>query len=432
MPDAAQPVPIEAPRPRVVIVGAGFGGLSAAKALGKAPADVTVIDRANHHLFQPLLYQVATAGLTPAQIANPIRAIVRDQDNTRVMLAEVQGVDAERREVVLSDRRVGYDYLVLATGATHAYFGHDDWARFAPGLKSLEDALELRRRILVAFEKAELEQDPAERDRLMTFVVVGGGPTGVELAGAIAELAHRALERDFHVIRSSMAKVLLVEAGERLLPGFSPKLSAYALSALERLGVQVRLGHAVTDADARGVRLGDGPLPAAGVIWAAGVQASPAARWLDAPHDRAGRVQVEPDMTVPGHPEVFVIGDASALAGRNGKPLPGLAPVAKQQGEYVAQIIRARLNGRVRKGPFRYTDWGSLATIGRRAAVIEKGGFRMSGGFAWLLWCVAHIYFLIGFRNRLLVTLDWLWAYVTFERGSRLITGLQRRKPAGD
>jgi NADH dehydrogenase len=415
--------------PRIVIVGAGFGGLTAAKALAHAPADVTVIDRSNHHLFQPLLYQVATAGLTPAQIASPVRSVLGGQMNTRVMLAEVQGVDVDRREVVLEDRRVGYDWLVLATGAAHAYFGHDEWAPFAPGLKTLDDAIEIRRRVLVAFEKAELEEDPAEQARLLTFVVVGGGPTGVELAGAIAELARRALSRDFHVIRRSMARVVLVEAGERLLPGFAPGLSAYARRALEALGVEVRLGRAVTQADAAGVRLGEEAIASAVVIWAAGVMASPAGVWLCAPQDRVGRVEVAPDLTVPGHPEIFVIGDAATLAGAEGRPLPGLAPVAKQQGAFVARLILGRLKGRRRKAQFRYRDWGSLATIGRRAAVIQQGAFRLTGGPAWVLWCAAHIYFLIGFRNRLLVTLDWLWAYVTFERGSRLITGLNGTRP---
>jgi NADH dehydrogenase len=408
--------------PRVVIVGAGFGGLSAAKALAKAPAEVLVIDRKNHHLFQPLLYQVATAGLAPTQIANPIRSILGPQANARVILSEVTGVDLGRREVVLKDRRIGYDQLVLATGAAHSYFGHDDWAAAAPGLKTLDDALDLRRRILLAFERAELEQDPDERARLLTFVVIGAGPTGVELAGAIAELAQRALARDFRAIRGHMAKVVLVEAGPRVLPSFPAPLSAYAAGALEKLGVGVRLGHAVTGCDAAGVELGGERIEARTVIWAAGVKSSPAAHWTGAASDPAGRAVVAPDLSIPGAPEVFVVGDAARLEGARG-PLPGLAPVAKQEGAYVGRLIERRLRGRRAPGPFRYLDSGALATIGRQAAVVAMGALRLTGFPAWLLWSIAHIYFLIGFRNRLAVTLDWAWAYLTFERGARLITG---------
>ena len=413
-------------QPRVVIVGAGFGGLSAAKALSKADAEVTVVDRANHHLFQPLLYQVATAGLAPNQIASPIRTVLRGQRNTRVVLGEVTAVDTARRLVTVDGRPMPYDYLVLATGATHGYFGHDDWAGAAPGLKSLDDAVRLRRRILIAFEQAELEQDPAERERLLTFVVIGGGPTGVELAGAVAELARRALDRDFHAIRGAMAKVILVEAGPRLLPSFPASLSAYAGKALARLGVTVRTGQAVTQCDAAGVDLGPEHsgerIAARTLIWAAGVVASPAADWLDVAKDRAGRAIVAPDLSLPGLPEVFVIGDTAHVEA-DGASLPGVATVAKQQGVYVARLILARIRGRPSPAPFRYRDAGSLATVGRQAAVVSIGGLRLHGLLAWLIWSAAHIWFLIGFRNRLAVTIDWIWAYLTFERGARLITG---------
>jgi NADH dehydrogenase len=412
-------------KPRIVIVGAGFGGLSAARGLAKADAEVVVVDRANHHLFQPLLYQVATAGLAPTQIASPVRSILADQANARVMLGEVTGVDLAAREVRMGARRLGYDQLIVATGASHSYFGHDEWAAFAPGLKSLDDALELRRRILLAFERAELAEDAAARRRLLTFVVIGAGPTGVELAGAIAELAHRALARDFRAIQGHMAKVVLVEAGPRVLPAFPEALSSYARQVLGRLGVTVRTGCAVTACDAAGVALGDEVLNAATVIWAAGVTASPAADWLGVGKDRAGRAVVSPDLSLAGHPEVFVIGD-TAHVDAGGAPLPGLAPVAKQEGGYVASVVRARIEGRASPAPFRYRSSGSLATIGRKAAVVAMGGLRLKGASAWLLWSVAHIWFLIGFRNRLAVTLDWAWAYLTFERGARLITGCTR------
>ncbi len=409
--------------PRIVIVGAGFAGLSAAKALARAKAEVIVIDRSNHHLFQPLLYQVATAGLAPTQIANPIRTILRHQDNTRVLLGEVTAVNTKRREVVLGERAVPYDYLVLATGATHSYFGHDDWAAAAPGLKSLDDALHLRTRILLAFERAELEEDPAERERLLTFVVIGAGPTGVELAGAIAELARRALACDFRAIRTAMAKVLLIEAGPRILPAFPEMLSAYAAKALRKLGVTVRTDEAVTGCSEDGVDLGAEKIFARTAIWAAGVTASPAAEWLGAERDRAGRSVVEPDLSVPGHPEVFVAGDAARLGTPGGGTVPGVAPAAKQEGAYVGRLIASRIAGRPAPAPFRYMDSGSLATVGRQAAAVAMGPLRLTGLIAWLLWSVAHIWFLIGFRNRLAVTLDWVWAYLTFERGARLITG---------
>jgi NADH dehydrogenase len=409
-------------RPRVVIVGAGFAGLSCAKALAKADVDLLVVDRSNHHLFQPLLYQVATAGLAPTQIATPIRSILADQANVRVILAEVTGVDTARRRVTFDSGEAAYDHLVLATGATHGYFGRDDWAAHAPGLKSIDDALELRRRILLAFERAELETDSAEQAALLTFVVVGAGPTGVELAGTIAELARRALARDFRAIRMAMAKVVLVEAGPRVLPAFPPALSAYAERALAKLGVTVRTGQAVTACDETGVTLGPEHIPSRTLLWAAGVMASPAAAWLGADKDRAGRVVVSPELTVQGYGEVYVIGDAACVGGAAGV-LPGLAPVAKQEGAYVGRRIARLAAGRLPGPPFAYTDTGSLATVGRRAAVIAYGRMRLKGAPAWLLWSVAHVYFLIGFRNRLAVTLDWAWAYLTFERGARLILG---------
>jgi NADH dehydrogenase len=409
--------------PRVVVVGAGFGGLAAATGLRKAPVAVTVIDKRNYHLFQPLLYQVATAALSPADIATPIRAILRGQTNAEVLLAKVANIDKERREVVLEDRRVPYDYLIVATGARHAYFGHDEWERFAPGLKKIDDATELRRRILLAFEQAEIATDEAERRRLLTFVVIGGGPTGVEMAGAIAELAKMALARDFRHIDPRQARILLIEAGPRILTAFPPKLSEKAERALSRLGVEVRTGTPVTACDEDGVQLGEERIPSRCIVWGAGVAASPAAKWLDAERDRAGRVMVEPDLTLPGHPEIFVIGDTAHALDAEGKPLPGVAPVAKQQGKYVAKLIQTRLADRPSPGPFRYRNLGNMATIGRRAAVADFGWLRVNGRFAWLLWGLVHIYFLIGFRNRVAVLLDWLWAYLTFQRGARLITG---------
>jgi NADH dehydrogenase len=413
-------------KPRVVIVGGGFGGLSAAKGLADAPFDVTLIDRNNHHLFQPLLYQVATAGLSPADIASPIRGILSGQRNIRIMLAEVSGVDIARKEVIADGKRVKYDYLVLATGARHGYFGHDNWAKFAPGLKTIDDATYLRRRILLAFERAENETDVDERRRLMTFVVVGGGPTGVEMAGAIAELAKRALVSDFRSIDPLCARITLVEAAQRLITPFDPSLSDAARSSLKKLGVDLRLGAAVTNCSCEGVRLGDDFIPTRTIIWAAGVIASPAGRWLGAEIDRAGRVKVRADLSVPGHPEVFVIGDTAAVTGPNGAILPGVAPVAKQQGQYVARALVALHQGRP-PAVFCYRDFGSLATIGRSRAVAQFGKLRLSGFPAWLLWSVAHVYFLIGFRNRFVVALNWAWSYITFERGSRLITGLYAR-----
>jgi NADH dehydrogenase len=408
---------------RVVIVGAGFGGLSAAKGLAGSPFDVTVIDRHNYHLFQPLLYQVATAGLSPADIASPIRGILARAQNINVVLGKVSGVDTVRREVIAEGHHIAFDYLILATGAQHAYFGHGDWAAFAPGLKTIDDATYIRRRILLAFEKAETESDPTERARLLNFVIVGGGPTGVEMAGAIAELANRALAKDFRSIDPRCARIILVEAAPRLLTPFDPSLSEAAKRSLEQLGVEVRLGAAVTALDNEGVSIGTERIEARTVIWGAGVMASPAGLWLGAEADRVGRVNVAPDLSVPGHPDVFVIGDTAAAPGADGKPLPGVAPVAKQQGQYVARLLIARESGKT-VPPFRYRDFGSLATIGRSRAVVQMGGVKLKGFIAWLLWSVAHIYFLIGFRNRFVVATNWLWNYLTFQRGTRLITGI--------
>ena len=406
---------------KVVVVGAGFGGLSVAAELARADVDLTIIDRRNYHLFQPLLYQVATAGLSPADIAWPIRRLVRRQRNCRVLLGEVDGVDAARREVLCDGRRTPYDYLVLATGAQHAYFGNDEWAEFAPGLKRIEDATAIRRRILLAFERAETAIDAAERQRLLTFVIVGAGPTGVELAGAIAELANKALAADFRNVDPRQARVILVEAGDRVLPAFPEPLSAFAAGSLERLGVELRFGAPVSLCDDHGVEIDGQRIPAETVLWAAGVAASPAAAWLDAEADRVGRVLVRPDLSVPSHDEIFVIGDTAALA--SGAPLPGIAPVAKQQGRYVGRLIAARLAGGPAPPPFRYRDRGSLATIGRTSAVIHYRFLRLRGWLAWWLWGIAHIYFLIGMRSRLIVAINWFWAYLKFERGARLITG---------
>ena len=412
-----------AAHPRVVIVGAGFGGLSAAKELGGTAFEVTLIDQHNYHLFQPLLYQVATAGLAPSDIAAPIRGILSHTRNVSVMLAQVSGIDVAGRAVIAEGRRIPFDYLILATGAQHAYFGHDHWASFAPGLKTLDDATYLRRRILLAFEKAETEPDATERRRLLNFVVVGGGPTGVEMAGAIAELSKRALAADFRAIDPREARVVLVEAGPRLLAPFDPELSETAKRGLEQLGVEVRLGDAVTDCDCGGATLGSDRVESRTIIWAAGVMASPAGMWLGVETDRAGRVKVGPDLSVPGHPNVFVIGDTAFALGVDGKQIPGVAPVATQQGRYVAETLKARRAGKV-VAPFRYRDFGSLATIGRKRAVADLGGLKVKGFLAWMLWSLAHIYFLIGFRSRLIVAMNWAWNYVTFQRGTRLITGL--------
>jgi NADH:ubiquinone reductase (H+-translocating) len=409
-------------RERVVIIGAGFAGLAAAKELAKAPVDVTVIDRRNYHLFQPLLYQVATAGLSPAAIATPIRSILRDQQNTRVLLGRVGAIDKQSRTVDVEGRHVPYDTLVIATGARHGYFGRDEWEDVAPGLKKIDDATKLRHRILLAFEEAETTDDTEERRQLLSFVIIGGGPTGVELAGAVAELAKVALARDFRHIDPRSSRIVLVEAGARVLATFSEPLSAFAKEALEKLGVEVRLGHAASACDAGGVVVAGQRIEARTIIWAAGVAASPAAKWLGAEKDRAGRVIVGRDLTLPGHPEIFVLGDTAAALGADGKPLPGVAPVAKQQGAYVGRLVAARALGKPEPPPFRYRNYGNLATIGRRVAVADFGRVRLSGRLAWLLWGGVHVLFLIGFRNRVAVLLDWLWAYVTFQRGARLIT----------
>jgi len=405
-----------------VIVGAGFGGLSAAKALGRAPVEVIVIDRHNYHLFQPLLYQVATAALSPADIAAPIRSVIRHQANTSVMLAKVTGVDMVRQEAVLGARRVPFDFLVLATGARHAYFGHDDWEQHAHGIKKIDDATFLRRKILLAFERAESESDPSERQRLLTFVVIGGGATGVEMAGAIAELARKALAADFRTIDPRSARVTLLEAGPRLLPAFDELLSEKAKRSLEKLGVEVLVNAMVTNCDPSGVSIGTERIETRTIVWGAGVRASAAGKWLGVETDRVGRVKVAPDLSVPGHSNVFVIGDTAHALDPKGRPLPGVAPVAKQQGAYVARAIVARLAGKS-PAPFHYRDFGSLATIGRRSAVAQLGRIRLSGYLAWWLWGLAHIYFLIGFRNRLAVAMNWAWNYVSFQRGTRLITG---------
>ena len=412
-------------RPHVVIVGGGFAGLQAAKSLADAPVRVTLIDRRNHHLFQPLLYQVATAVLSPADIAQPIRSVLRKQANVEVLLGDAVEVDPGARVVRLADDALGYDYLILAAGARHAYFGHDEWEPLAPGLKSLEDAIDIRRRILVSFEEAERESDPQRRRALMTFVVVGGGPTGVEMAGAIAEIARFSLARDFRHIDTRDARIILVEAADRLLLTFPPKLSRRALEDLRRLGVEVRFGKPVTAIEPGLVRVGDETIVAETVIWAAGVRGSPLGQSLGVPLDRAGRVLVNPDLSVPGHPEIFVIGDMASLTDQRGRPLPGTAPVAMQQGTAAAANIVRMIEGKTRR-PFRYRDRGNMATIGRNAAVADIVGLRLDGFVAWLVWAVIHVLNLIGFRNRVLVALQWLWSYLTFQRGARLITGPPR------
>jgi len=411
------------PAPHVVILGAGFAGLYAARALKRAPVRVTVIDRRNHHLFQPMLYQVATAALSPADIASPIRSILRDQLNTEVYLANVVEVLLGERVVLLEDgSRMGYDYLMIATGARHSYFGRDHWEALAPGLKSLEDANEILKRVLLAFEAAERETDPVKRRECLTFVVVGGGPTGVELAGALAEIRRYALRRDFRHIDSAEATVMLLEGGPRILPTYPPKLSVRAKLELRRLGVDVREESMVTDVRDRSVLAAGWTIPTQNVIWAAGNSASPLTRTLGVPLDNQGRVIVEPDCTVPGHAEVFVLGDAAAFRDPKGGTLPGISPVAIQMGRYAARMIRQDGEG-VKRQPFTYRDKGQLAVIGRGHAVADLVRLKFGGFPAWLIWIFVHIFFLIGFRNRVIVLLEWAWSYLTYQRGARLITG---------
>jgi NADH:ubiquinone reductase (H+-translocating) len=418
--------PAAAGPPHVVILGGGFAGLYAAKALSKAPVRVTLVDRHNHHLFQPMLYQVATAGLNPSDIASPIRSILRRSKNTEVLLAEVDAVDPKARRVHLTDGdALTYDYLIVATGAHHSYFGHDEWEPLAPGLKSLEDALEIRRRVLLAFERAERETDPVRRHAYLTFVIVGGGPTGVEMAGAVAEIRRYALRRDFRRIDPGEATVMLLEGGPRLLPSYPPKLSDEAKLELRRLGVEVRTETLVTDIRPGSVGAAGWIIPTQTVVWAAGNTASPILKSLGVPLDRMGRALVEPDCSIPGHPEVFVLGDAAAFEHQAGGTLPGICPVAIQMGNYTARIIQGDLAGRPRRA-FRYWDKGQLAVIGRGQAVAQIWKLQFGGFLAWLTWIFVHIFFLIGFRNRIMVLLQWGWSYVTYSRGARLITGEAR------
>jgi len=408
-------------RPNVVILGAGFGGLQAAQSLARAPVDVTIIDRQNYHCFQPLLYQVATAALSPADVAWPIRHILRRQQNATVLMAEVTGIEAAERAVETSAGPFRFDFLIIATGAAHSYFGHDEWAACAPGLKRIEDATRIRRSILSAFERAELAHDENQRRRLLTFVIVGGGPTGVEMAGAIAEVARQTLARDFRNIDPRSSRIVLVEAGPRVLPTFSEPHAAYAKATLIAMGVEVLTSTSVIRCDPDGVDIEGGRIDAASVVWAAGVVASPAAHWLAAEHDRAGRVIVRPDLSLPEHDDIFVIGDTASVQDAAGKAVPALAPAAKQMGDYVARLIAARLSGHSLP-PFRYRNQGVLATIGRRSAVVEFGSIQLKGFIGWAFWSVVHIYFLIGLRNRFVVAVTWLWGYLTFQRGARLIT----------
>jgi NADH dehydrogenase len=419
---------------RLVVIGGGFAGLWCTRALAKAALDITLIDRANHHLFQPLLYQVATAGLSAGDIAAPLRQILREQRNVTVRLGEVSGIDLQARRVALADgATLDYEHLLVASGAAHAYFGHDEWAAFAPGLKTLDDAMTLRRRILLAFEQAENASDAAERDAWLTFAIVGGGPTGVELAGTLAEIARHTLAGEFRRIDPSRARVQLIEAGPRVLGSFPPSLSAKAAAQLQRLGVDVLTGSPVQAIDAQGYQRGGERIAARTVLWAAGVAASPLGGLLGAPLDRAGRVQVLPDLSLPGHPEVFVAGDLAAVAQPGGQPVPGIAPAAKQMGRHVARVIEARLRGRGDAAPpFAYQDWGNLATIGRMAAVVDLRGLRLSGLLAWWFWLGAHVFFLIGFRNRLVVLTNWAWAYWTYQRYARIVFDARSDRRGGD
>jgi len=414
--------------PRVVILGAGFGGLEATKALRRAPVEITLIDRQNYHCFQPLLYQVATAALSPADIAWPIRHILRLQENATVFMAEVNGIDAGARIVNTKAGPFPFDFLVIATGARNSYFGHEGWVEVAPGLKRIEDATRIRRNILSAFEEAELARDDAERKRLLAFVIIGGGPTGVEMAGAIAEVARQTLARDFRRIDPRTARIVLIEAGPRLLPTFSEQHSNYARDTLAAMGVDVMTSSPVLQCDERGVDLAVGRIEAASVIWAAGVMASPAAQWLSAEHDRGGRVVVRPDLSLQGFNNIFVVGDTASVNDARGRPVPGLASAAKQMGKYVGKLITARVAGQS-VPPFHYRHEGSLATIGRRAAVVELGPIQLRGFIGWIFWSAVHIYFLIGLRNRFVVAVTWLWSYITFKRGARLITEVPQIVP---
>jgi NADH dehydrogenase len=409
-------------RPRVVIVGGGFGGLACARALASADCELTLIDRQNHHCFQPLLYQVATAALSPADVAWPIRSILSRQSNARVVMGEVTGVDRTRREVRTAEGLIyPFDFLVIATGATYSYFGHNEWADAAPGLKRIEDAVRIRKRILLAFERAEVERDVRERSRLLTFVIVGGGPTGVELAGAIADMARYALSRDFREIDPRDARIVLLEAGPRLLSAFPDPLSQYAERALTRMGVEVRTSTPVTAIDGVEVRVLGETIRSECMLWAAGVTASPAASWLGVPPDRAGRIPVRPDLSIPDESDIFVIGDTASSPNADGSMVPGVAPAAKQMGRYVGRLIAEKFTGRSEHRPFQYRHAGDLAAIGRKAAIVSIGRVRLTGFPGWLFWAVAHIFYLIGARNRLVVALNWLWDYVSFQRGARLI-----------
>ncbi len=420
------------PLPHLVIIGGGFAGLWATRALARARIRVTLVDRRNHHLFQPLLYQVATAGLSAPDIAAPLRHILGDQRNVEVRLGEVTAIDKQSRQITLADgSHLGYDTLMLCTGATHAYFGHDEWAADAPGLKTLDDAIALRRKLLLAFERAEAEPDPARKAAWLSFAVVGGGPTGVELAGTLAEIARHTLRNEFRHIDPASAKVRLVEAGPRVLSTFPEVLSLKARRQLEKLGVEVLTGTPVSDINRDGFQLGDQFVPARTVVWAAGVAASPLARTLDVPLDRAGRVPVRPDLTLDGHPEIFVAGDLAALSQADGRPVPGVAPAAKQMGKHVAAIIRARLDDKPAPGPFKYQDFGNLATIGRMAAIVHLGRLQLSGVLAWWFWLAAHVFFLIGFRNRVVVLLNWAVAYWSYQRSARIIFGDDREDRRG-
>ncbi len=409
-------------RPGVVIVGGGFGGLRAAKKLADAPVDVTLIDRNNHFVFSPLLYQVATAGLSPADIAVPIRSILRNAKNIEVRMDEVMGVDRTEKKVRIRSGRVPYDWLILAPGSHYNYFGHADWEKNIPSLKTVNDATEIRAKILLAFEKAEMESDPVEQRTYLTFIIIGGGPTGVELAGAIAELAKRALAADFRRINPASAWILLIEGGPRILPSFPSELSKKARESLVSLGAEVREGTTVQEIGENGVRIGNEWIPSRTVLWAAGVKAMPVGEWLGLQTDPSERIPVNPDLSVPGDPDIFVIGDAALVLGQNGKPLPGVAPVAMQQGEFVGRLLVARTRGEKTESTFHYFDKGNLATIGRSSAVADFGKIRASGFLAWVLWLAVHIFYLIDFRNRVLVLIQWAWAYVTWQRGARLIS----------